>query len=215
MLAVFDCDGTLIDGQAAICDAMERAFANFALPAPDRNTVRRAVGLSLPVALRRLLPEADAGLHRDLVEAYKQHFRASREAGTLSQPLFDGLRDVLDALRTAGWQLGIATGMSQRGLVHCLASHGLTDHFVTLQTADNHPSKPHPAMLEAALFEATTQPQEAVMIGDTAYDMVMAVDSGVRAIGVAWGYHTPDELLAAGAEIVAADPAELREILLR
>jgi phosphoglycolate phosphatase len=215
MLAVFDCDGTLIDGQAAICDAMERAFANFALPAPDRNTVRRAVGLSLPVALRRLLPEADAGLHRDLVEAYKQHFRASREAGTLSQPLFDGLRDVLDALRTAGWQLGIATGMSQRGLVHCLASHGLTDHFVTLQTADNHPSKPHPAMLEAALFEATTQPQEAVMIGDTAYDMVMAVDSGVRAVGVAWGYHTPDELLAAGAEIVAADPAELREILLR
>ena len=215
MLAVFDCDGTLIDGQAAICDAMERAFANFALPAPDRNTVRRAVGLSLPVALRRLLPEADAGLHRDLVEAYKQHFRASREAGTLSQPLFDGLRDVLDALRTAGWQLGIATGMSQRGLVHCLASHGLTDHFVTLQTADNHPSKPHPAMLEAALFEATTQPQEAVMIGDTAYDMVMAVDSGVRAIGVAWGYHTPDELMAAGAEIVAADPAELREILLR
>ena len=215
MLAVFDCDGTLIDGQAAICDAMERAFATFALPAPDRNTVRRAVGLSLPVALRRLLPDADDAMHRDLVQAYKQHFRASREAGTLSQPLFDGLREVLDGLRAAGWQLGVATGMSERGLRHCLAAHGLTDHFITLQTADHHPSKPHPAMLEAALFEAAAQPGNAVMIGDTAYDMAMAAEIGVRAIGVAWGYHTPEELLSAGAETVAADPAELREIVLR
>lgn len=214
-LAVFDCDGTLIDGQASICEAMERAFAGFSLPLPDRNTVRRAVGLSLPVAIRRLLPEADASLQRQLVEAYKQHFRAAREAGTLSQPLFDGMREVLDALLAAGWQLGVATGMSDRGLEHCLASHGLTGHFVTLQTADRHPSKPHPAMLEAALFEAASQPGEAVMIGDTAYDIQMACDIGVRALGVSWGYHTPQELIAAGAENVAADPAALKELLLR
>src|SRR6218665_1282219 len=167
-LAVFDCDGTLIDGQASICDAMETAFAAFALPAPGRNAIRRAVGLSLPQAVRVL-----------------------------------------------GWQLAVAPGMSARGLAHCLASHGLHDPFVSLQTADRHPSKPHPAMLEAALREADVEPAQAVMIGDTAYDMAMAGHAGVRGIGVDWGYHAPEELRAAGAEYVATRPAGLRDYLLR
>jgi phosphoglycolate phosphatase len=105
--------------------------------------------------------------------------------------------------------------MSRRGLDHCLATHGLTRHFVSLQTADDHPSKPHPEMLETALFEADANAREAVMIGDTAYDMQMARDAGVRAIGVEWGYHAPDELRAAGAEWVASNPAALKEYLLR
>lgn len=214
-LAVFDCDGTLIDGQSSICDAMEQAFAAQALPAPDRNLVRRAVGLSLPQAVRRLVPDLPAETQRGLVDAYKQAFRSAREAGSLAQPLFDGMRALLDDLRAAGWQLAVATGMSDRGLGHCLATHDLSGHFVSLQTADRHPSKPHPAMLEAALFEAATPADLAVMIGDTAYDMQMARDAGVRAIGVDWGYHHPDELRAAGAEYVAATPAALGEYLLR
>lgn len=214
-LAVFDCDGTLIDGQASICRAMEEAFAEAALPAPDRHMVRRMVGLSLPQAVRRLVPEIDEGLQRELVDGYKRAFRAQREAGELSQPLFAGIVEVLDALHGAGWQLAVATGMSRRGLDHCLASHGLTRHFVSLQTADDHPSKPDPAMLEAALFEAAAEPAEAVMIGDTAYDMQMARDAGVRGIGVDWGYHAPHELIAAGAEFVAESPAQLKERLLR
>ena len=214
-LAVFDCDGTLIDGQVSICTAMEQAFAEFGLPSPNRHEVRRAVGLSLPQAVRRLLPETDSEMHHTIADAYKRAFRAARQAGQVSQPLFDGIRDVLEALRASGWQLGVATGMSDVGLGHCLAMHGLTGHFITLQTADRHPSKPHPAMLEAALFEAATDPAHAVMIGDTAFDMQMACDAGVRAIGVNWGYHEPRELLAAGAEFVAACPAELGEYLLR
>lgn len=214
-LAVFDCDGTLIDGQASICRAMEEAFAEAALPAPDRHMVRRMVGLSLPQAVRRLVPEIDEDLQRELVDGYKRAFRAQREAGELSQPLFAGIVEVLDALHGAGWQLAVATGMSRRGLDHCLASHGLTRHFVSLQTADDHPSKPDPAMLEAALFEAAAEPAEAVMIGDTAYDMQMARDAGVRGIGVDWGYHAPHELIAAGAEFVAESPAQLKERLLR
>jgi phosphoglycolate phosphatase len=213
-LAVFDCDGTLVDGQASICAAMEAAFADLALPAPHRNAIRRAVGLSLPQAARRLLPDHDSALHHAVAEAYKRHFRAAREAGELSQPLFSGMADVLHALRAAGWTLGVATGMSDRGLAHCLATHGLSGHFVTLQTADRHPSKPHPAMLEAALFEAAAAPEQAVMIGDTVFDMEMGRAAGVRSVGVDWGYHEADELLRAGAEWVAPDPAALLAHLL-
>jgi phosphoglycolate phosphatase len=214
-LAVFDCDGTLIDGQASICRAMDEAFAELALPAPDKHEIRRMVGLSLPQAIRKLAPEAHEDVQRDLVDAYKRAFRAQREAGELSQSLFDGIAPLLGALHDAGWSLAVATGMSRRGLDHCLAAHGLTPLFVSLQTADDHPSKPDPAMLEAALFEAAADPSEAVMIGDTAYDMQMARDARVRAIGVEWGYHAPAELRAAGAEWVAANPAELKEYLLR
>lgn len=214
-LAVFDCDGTLIDGQASICAAMDAAFAAGGLPAPDRHLVRRMVGLSLPQAVLRLAPDIEAERQDLMVEAYKQAFRAARASGELSQPLFDGIRKVLDALRSNGWTLAVATGMSRRGLDHCLASHGLLRHFASLQTADDHPSKPHPQMLQAALFEAAAQPGDAVMIGDTAYDMQMALGAGARGVGVGWGYHDPRELVDAGAEFVADNPAELEEYLLR
>jgi phosphoglycolate phosphatase len=212
-LAVFDCDGTLVDGQAAVCTAMDAAFAAHGLPRPDHHLVRRSVGLSLPQAVRTLLPDADDDLRQGIDLAYRDAFRAAREAGELVEPLYAGVREVLDALLDDGWLLGVATGKSDRGLEHCLASHGLSRHFVTLQTADRHPSKPHPAMLEAALFEAGAMPQHAVMIGDTAYDMVMAVNAGVRALGVDWGYHTPAELVDAGAEIVARTPLHLLDLL--
>ncbi|MDG2002532.1 MAG: HAD-IA family hydrolase [Novosphingobium sp.] len=213
-LAVFDCDGTLIDGQASICEAMEAGFARFDLALPERNDIRRAVGLSLPQAVRRLLPEADPELQSGIVDGYKRAFRDARSNGQIVQPLFDGMAELLAALAADGWQLGVATGMSDRGLTHCLAEHALTERFVTLQTADRHPSKPHPAMLEMALFEAGAQPEDAVMIGDTAYDMEMAVAANVRAVGVSWGYHAPAELTEAGAEFVAATPADLKDYLL-
>lgn len=212
-LAVFDCDGTLVDGQAAVCTAMDAAFAAHGLSRPDHHLVRRSVGLSLPQAVRALLPDADDDLRQGIDLAYRDAFRAAREAGELVEPLYAGVREVLDALLDDGWLLGVATGKSDRGLEHCLASHGLSRHFVTLQTADRHPSKPHPAMLEAALFEAGAMPQHAVMIGDTAYDMVMAVNAGIRALGVDWGYHTPAELVDAGAEIVARTPLHLLDLL--
>ena len=212
-LAVFDCDGTLIDGQASICAAMEQAFGEFRLPLPPRNDIRRAVGLSLPQAIRTLLPEAEIEQHLALTEAYKRAFRAARQSGELQQPLFGGIARLLGDLDAAGWRLGVATGMSRRGLEHCLATHSLTGLFITLQTADDHPSKPHPAMLEAALLEAGAATADAVMIGDTVFDMHMAEAAGVHAIGVAWGYHAPQELTAAGAASVAANPSELGEIL--
>ena len=214
-LAVFDCDGTLVDGQHDIVAAMAEAFSGMGLAPPPREATTRIVGLSLPQAMRRLAPDLDADMQAALVEAYKYAYRQARVEGRIGEPLFDGIREVLDALRGAGWDLAVATGKSDRGLTHCLASHGLSGHFVSLQTADRHPSKPHPAMLEAALDEAMALAPDSVMIGDTSFDMAMAVHAGVRAIGVAWGYHSAQELLGAGAEIVAETPRHLADILLR
>ncbi len=212
-LAVFDCDGTLVDGQASICEAMEIAFGEAGLTQPDRHDVRRIVGLSLPQAVRVLAPGTDPALQEAAVEAYKHAYRASRMEGRLEEPLFAGIADLIGQLRGAGWLLAVATGKSDRGLTSCLASHQLSGHFVSLQTADRHPSKPHPAMLEAALADASALPQDSVMIGDTTFDMEMALAGGVRAIGVDWGYHSSDELRAAGAEEVATSPKHLWELL--
>lgn len=212
-LAVFDCDGTLVDGQAEVCDTMDRAFVDAGLGSPDRNEVRRLVGLSLPVAIAQLAPHIEEARQRDLVENYKVLFRARRSSGMLEEPLYPGIPELLKKLHGDGWLLAVATGKSDRGLHACLETHGIKDLFTSLQAADNHPSKPHPAMLEAALFEAGATAQEAVMIGDTSFDMIMAKDAGVRAIGVAWGYHSPDDLREAGAENVAADMPHLEQLL--
>ncbi|WP_305098150.1 HAD-IA family hydrolase [Croceibacterium aestuarii] len=212
-LAVFDCDGTLSDGQGAVCGAMAQAFGACGLVAPPSHQVRRIVGLSLPVAVRRLAPDSTEEDVARLVDAYKRAFFLARTEGRVAEPLFDGVAELLRVLRRAGWQLGVATGKSDRGLAGLLALHGLDGLFATLQTADRHPSKPDPAMLEAAMAEAGVAPAVTVMIGDTTYDIEMARAAGVRALGVSWGYHAPAELVAAGAEAVAADAAELQEML--
>lgn len=212
-LAVFDCDGTLVDGQADVCWAMERAFTRARLPAPDNNAVRRIVGLSLPAAVRSLAPELNDEQNRAVTEFYRSSFRARREEGLLDEPLYDGIAELLRDLHAGGWQLAVATGKSDRGLAACLATHGISDLFVSLQTADRHPSKPHPAMLEAALFEAGVAHAQAVMIGDTSFDMMMARSIGVAAVGVGWGYHGTNELLASGAARVVATAADLAAAL--
>lgn len=212
-LVIFDCDGTLTDGQTAVCRAMDLAFAQAGLAAPDPHQVRRIVGLSLPQAVARLAPGADADTVAHAVDAYKSAFRAARMDGSLHEPLFPGMGDLVRGLHAAGWHLAVATGKSDRGTQSTLATHGLSACFASLQTADRHPSKPHPAMLLAALAETGADPAHAVMVGDTVYDMEAARAAGVRALGVGWGYHEAHELLAAGAEAVAADAAELKELI--
>jgi phosphoglycolate phosphatase len=163
--------------------------------------------------MQALLPDADHALHRELAEAYKSAFQRLRAHGLVQEPLYDGIPDLLDTLEADGWLLAVATGKSDRGLGLCLDCHGLARRFVTLQTADRHPSKPHPSMIEAALADAGADATSAVMIGDTTYDMHMATAAGVTPIGVAWGYHKPEELIAAGADFVAALPREVAEYM--
>ena len=213
-LAVFDCDGTLIDSQVNILRAMGASFARAGLAAPADHAVRRVVGLSLVESMQVLLPEADHALHVRLAQDYKGAFQRLRADRSLDpEPLYAGVADLLDGLRDNGWLLGVATGKSDRGLALALAHHGLSGHFVTLQTADRHPSKPHPAMLRAALAEAGAAPGAAVIIGDTVFDIAMGGNAGVRAIGVDWGYHEADELIDAGAVGVAMDASELRRMI--
>jgi len=208
-LAVFDCDGTLVDSQAAICRAMDACFAYHGLTPPDRHATRRIVGLSLPQIMRTLAPDADPDLQTDLVDTYRTTFQRHRAEGLVEEPLFDGIIDTVRALEDAGWLLGVATGKSDRGLRLCLERHGLHARFVTLQTADRHPSKPHPAMLQAAIAEAGAAPEMTVMIGDTSFDMMMARAAGAYALGVGWGYHSADELRSAGAHDVIEHPHDL------
>ena len=209
-LALFDCDGTLADSQHAIVAAMRPAFARCGLAAPDEGAVRRSIGLSLPRLIATLTPGADPALQSRLVDAYRDEYFSQRtHADSVPEPLFTGIPAVLTALASGGWQLGIATGKSQRGLLRLLDAHGITDLFVTLQTADFHPSKPDPSMARAAMAQASVSASHCVVIGDTSFDMAMAKSAGAHAVGVAWGGHGTSELLAAGAAEVVPHTEQL------
>lgn len=212
-LAIFDCDGTLVDSQANICRAMADAFAIEKLAPPGDPAIRRVVGLSLTEAMRALLPDAGHDVHVRLGETYKRAFQAMRGAGRVDEPLFPGIAEALRALDAEGWLLAVATGKSDRGLLHCLRTHGLETLFVSLQTADRHPSKPHPSMAVQAMADAGALPETSVMIGDTSFDIGMGINAGCTTVGVAWGYHAPDELFDEGAHFVADRPDQLPEIL--
>jgi len=136
-----------------------------------------------------------------------------RLEGDLSEPLYEGIPALLKALLDDGWRLGVATGKSMRGLKATLAHHNLEDHFVTLQTADKARGKPDPQMLHLAMDDADAEADNTVMIGDTTFDIEMANAASVRALGVAWGYHAPEDLIAAGAETVADAVPDLQTLL--
>ena len=212
-LAIFDCDGTLVDSQANICLAMEHAFDEAGMAPPSRHATRRIVGLSLVEAMRVLLPGAEAQVHADMAERYKASYLVLRNNGLEHEPLYDGIAALLSSMDESGWLLGVATGKSDRGLERCLDHHGIRGLFVTLQTADRHPSKPHPAMVYQALADAGTEASNAVVIGDTVYDIHMGKAAGTRTIGVNWGYHPVDELRGAGADAIAESMDELEAIL--
>src|SRR5690606_33766965 len=216
LLVVFDCDGTLVDSQNNISQALALCFAKHGLEAPCVRSCRRIVGLSLVEAMQALLPEAEPDLHIALAHDYKMAFRKLRTTGALEhEPLFDGTREVLQALEARGSMLGVGTGKSDRGLQLCLEHHSIRHHFVTLQTADRHPSKPHPSMLQTCMVETSSTPERTAMVGDTVYDIKMAVAARALPIGVAWGYHEPEELLAAGAVAVIERYEELHTVLER
>ena len=210
-LAVFDVDGTLVDSQALIIGAMAQAMEGAGLPVLDRDQVLSIVGLSLPLAVATLLPDQPEARQNEVVAGYRAAFMSRRMDD--EAPLYPGARACLDAL--AGRDdllLGIATGKSRRGLDAMLDHHGLRGHFVTLQTADNHPSKPSPAMLLAACDEAGVDPAKAVMIGDTTFDMQMALNARTAALGVGWGYHPQPALQQLGI-VVAGDFGQLQTMI--
>ncbi len=212
-IIVFDCDGTLVDSAAMILAAMDRAFDAAGLARPPHCAVRRVIGLSLDEAFRSLAPSETPDAVAGLVDHYRKVFAALREENLYDEPLFEGIDRLLEELDEDGRLLAIATGKSRRGVDHLIAKHRLERLFVSVQTADLNPSKPHPAMLLRAVAEAGGTPSETAMIGDTSYDMEMAVAAGALPLGVAWGHHDAAYLRATGAAAVAEDSAELRALL--
>jgi phosphoglycolate phosphatase len=212
-LAIFDCDGTLVDSGATITAALRACFEQNGFEVPPPSVSRRVIGLSLTEAMAALLPDAALDQHLQLAEDYKRAFMALRMAGQVEEPLFDGVLKLLDALEAEGWLLAVATGKSDRGLRHCLEQHGIHARFVSLQTADRHPSKPHPSMVEQAIADAGTSPAATIVVGDTSFDMAMALNAGATGIGAGWGYHEAEELLRAGAIAVAGQPLDVLELI--
>jgi len=201
-LVLFDVDGTLIDSQHMIVAAMDRAFASLDLPPPSRAATLSVVGLSLAEAMTKLLGTPDGPIEA-LGEAYKAAYFDLRRSGDAQEPLYPGALAAIEALAARDdVLLGLATGKSKRGVRAILDLHDLHGRFVTTQTADDHPSKPHPAMVLQALAETGVAPERAVMLGDTVYDIEMGRSAGCVAIGVSWGYHEPRALTAAGATTV-------------
>jgi phosphoglycolate phosphatase len=211
-LAIFDCDGTLVDSGATIHRALAETFELHGIAIPPPRESRKVIGLSLTQAMSALVPEGAEADHVRLADTYKGCFHRARQEGRVEEPLFDGILDLLNTLETDGWLLAVATGKSDRGLRLCLESHGLHARFISLQTADRHPSKPSPQMALAAMADAGAAPERTIVVGDTSFDMGMAVGAGAVGIGVGWGYHDSAELLAAGATAVANEPGQVADI---
>jgi len=193
-LVIFDVDGTLVDSLAHIKWAMSVAFEACDLPQPEPDAVRGIIGLSLPVAMARLLPGASDNTVRALVEAYSASFRSEAEARP-ETTFFPGAMQALSALSAQDETLlSIATGKSRRGMDRILRTYKLERLFQSVQVADNHPSKPHPSMIEQCLRDTGVEAKRAVIVGDTTFDLEMGRAAGVKTIGVAWGYHDTDAL---------------------
>ena len=201
-LVVFDWDGTVVDSQRLIHGVMCAAISTHGHPVPSLESVRAVIGLELAEAITRLLPQEFSGDLGAVVNSYRETFAFERAKPGCDEPLFPNVRETLTALERAGILCAIATGKSKRGLRAGLERHELDGLFVSIQTSDDAPGKPHPGMLEQAMNEVGVARAYTIMVGDTTFDMEMAANAGVRAIGVAWGYHSVEQLKSAGARAI-------------
>ena len=209
LFVVLDWDGTIVDSQYLIHAVMSAALTAHEVPAPTLEAVRGVVGLELSEAIGRLLPSRFDGDLAAVVGAYRETFALERAKPDCHEPLFPDVRRALTELDAAGILCGIATGKSQRGVRAGLDRHELEEFFITVQTADDAPGKPHPGMLEQAMAHVGASKADTLMIGDTTFDIEMAVGAGVRAIGVSWGYHGVEALTNAGATRIVERFAEI------
>lgn len=214
-LVIFDCDGTLLDSQHMICEAMRVAFSSSDLAVPPRAHLVRHVGLSVPQAMMAMTGLGECDAVAKLSEDYRAASAELRKSSALADPMFAGAREAIGALSAGeGIVLGIATGKSRRGVDRFLEREGLEGIFATIMTADDAPSKPHPAMVEQAMDAVGARADQTVLVGDTTFDILMARAAFVVAIGVSWGYHEASELADAGASSVVDDFDALLRLLL-
>ncbi|SDZ82816.1 HAD-IA family hydrolase [Microbulbifer marinus] len=193
MLVILDWDGTVCNSEARIVSCMQRAADRVGLPVLAPEAIGNIIGLGLPEAILSLFPEAASEQRQQMREYYSEEWLAARSEPL---PLFDGVLETLDQLLGGGHQLAVATGKSRRGLNREFEEHGLRDLFVASRCADETASKPNPLMLRELLDETRCGADDAVMVGDTVYDLEMAAAAGVASIGVSYGVHSPERLVA-------------------
>lgn len=187
---VFDWDGTLMDSEGQIVSCLHAAIKDVQVAPMDDDTVKNVIGLGLKEAIEALVPDRDEAFHREFVEAYREHW-----FGSDASSLFDGVRDMLDDIRSRDILMGVATGKARRGLKRVLGETGLEDYFHATRCADEAPSKPHPQMLVELMEQLDVMPEQTLMVGDTEYDMEMASNAGVDRVAVCCGVHTEERLL--------------------
>ena len=215
-LVIFDCDGTLVDSQHIIVAAMDQAFTENGLVPLPRTKTLSIVGLSLPYAIEMLLPGRERKLVLSVNDAFRAAFGTLRRNPEHVEPPYPGCMDcILELSGRDDVVLGLATGKSRRGVDALFERLNLTPHFITIQTADEHPSKPHPSMIRTAIAEAGVRAADTVMVGDTTYDIAMATNAEVAGIGVSWGYHDVADLKGAGAHAIVGDYADLIPVINR
>jgi len=208
-LIVFDWDGTLMDSTAAITGAIQQACSDMGLPVPSREAASYVIGLGLEDALRHAAPDLPHADYPRLAAAYRRHYFALDAQLTL----FDGVLDLLHALKAAGYNLAVATGKSRLGLSRAMDRPEFRGLFDATRTADETFSKPHPAMLHEIMAELASPPQRTVMIGDTTHDLQMARNASCQGIGVTYGAHGSEQLLALQPVALLHSVAELHGYL--
>ena len=207
-LIIFVLDGTLIDSVGLIVETVTAAFSAIDEPVPTETAIRAISGITAREAMGVLAPAATPSRVEEILDSYRAHYR--QRAGTAREPMFQGALDALNRLqRQQDTVLAVATGKGYQGAVTLLERHAILERFHSVQTPDHNRGKPDPQMIETAMEKAGATRRETVMIGDTVHDMKMAKAAGVKAIGVAWGYHTVLDLNEAGADVIVESFAEL------
>jgi phosphoglycolate phosphatase len=190
---IFDWDGTLIDSADTIVYCLQAAAADLDMKVPTESDIKNVIGLELSLAIKTLYPMHTDKTVSDIRESYAQHFvRKNKEQPAI---LFEGVQEGIRTLHEAGFQLAIATGKSRKGLMRVLPESGIEQYFHASRCADETASKPSPTMLHELMIELKIKPHEAVMIGDTEFDMEMAQRAGIDRIAVSYGAHHVDRLL--------------------
>lgn len=209
-LALFDCDGTLVDSGRLIHEVMARTFEHHGHERPHYDATKSIIGLTLDTAIARIMGvEVDDHI-QTMTQHYKDIYGPVRLEAGFQEPLYSGVDALIAALAARDDVLiGAVTGKSRRGLDLIRNTHGFEDVFLVSRTADDCPSKPHPAMVLECCAEAGIAPADTVVIGDSVYDMMMAKSAGARALGVSWGYGEADALTAAGADSVVHEVAHI------
>jgi phosphoglycolate phosphatase len=212
ILVLFDLDGTLVDGQHSVLATFQAVFPAFGYRAPTGAEVRSIIGRSLPQAIGDMLgPDAPA---ERMAEAYKAHFHVMRARPGYTEPVYDGVDEVLRRLaRREDLILGTATGKALRGIGWMVEKNGWHGVFSILQASDTAASKPSPEMVQNACRETGVPPTRTLVFGDSVYDMQMAAGAGATAIGVSWGYGARDALLAHGASRIIDSFQEVEAVI--